>query len=153
MMTVPTANILTLRAKKSLTVIIVMGLFLFNCTKKSDPIPETERVKQLLISSPWKVQTVTVDLVDQTPVYAGLTLSFTETAYTTTQGGFVWPASGTWVFADNTGKTISRSDGLSITVVEVTPTQLALKFTWLKGTLSGGKSLSVAGVHLFTFIK
>lgn len=124
-----------------------------SCSKKSDPQPETDRVKELLKANTWKIQTVTVDNVDKTSVYAGLTLSFTDATYTTTNGGPVWPASGTWQFADDTGKLITRSDDLSISVEEVTTTKLSLKLTWAKTTLGGGRTASIAGSHLFVFGK
>ena len=96
---------------------------------------------------------VTVDGTDKTSVYTGLTLSFTDTNYTTTNGGVVWPASGTWSFADATGKLITRSDGLSITVEEAIATSIKLKLTWEEGALGGGRAAAVAGVHVFSFGK
>jgi hypothetical protein len=134
-------------------VISVSSLVLFSGCKKDDPQPETDRVKGLLIANSWRIQTVSVDATDQTTLFTGLTLSFTNTNYNTTNGGVVWPASGTWSFSDNTGKKILRSDGQEITVTEVTATNLKLSLTRAKGTLAPGRVSSVAGNHVFTFIK
>jgi hypothetical protein len=123
-----------------------------SCGKKNDPIPVTEQTKAILRANTWKMTNVTVDGTDKTSVYTGLTLSFTDTDYTTTNGGVVWPGSGTWSFADATGKLITRSDGLSITVEEAIATSLRLKLTWNKTTL-GGRTESVGGVHVFSFGK
>ena len=142
--------------KKITAIVLLMmticHLMLFQSCKKDDPIPETERVKSILKANTWRMQAVSVDGTDQTQVYAGLTLTFTDTNYSTTNGGVVWPATGTWVFADQTGKLITRSDGLAITVEEATTTTLSLKLTWANTTL-GGRASSVAGVHVFVFGK
>jgi len=133
--------------------ISVSGLVLFSGCKKDDPQPETDRVKGLLLANAWRIQTVSIDATDQTTLFTGLTLSFNNTNYNTTNGGVVWPASGTWSFSDNTGKKILRSDGQEITVTEVTPTNLKLSLTRAKGTLAPGRVSSLAGNHVFSFIK
>lgn len=136
---------ITLRA-----VILFTVPFISGCDS-SEPQPETERVKELLTATEWKMQTVTVDGADQTSVYAGLRLSFTSSSYTATNGGAIWPASGTWSFADESGKMINRNDGLQLTVDEVTAIKLALKLSWSKTTL--GRVESVSGAHVFVFNK
>lgn len=118
-----------------------------------DEVPETDRVKGILKASTWTMQTVVVDAVDQSTVYKGLTLNFTDTGYSSTNGGIVWPASGTWVFADASAKTITRNDNLAITITEVTDAKLILSLTWAKTTLAGGRIESVKGLNVFTFTK
>jgi hypothetical protein len=118
-----------------------------------DEVPETDRVKGILKASTWTMQTVVVDAVDQSTVYKGLTLNFTDTGYSSTNGGVVWPASGTWVFADASAKTITRNDNLAITITEVTDAKLILSLTWAKTTLAGGRIESVKGLNVFTFTK
>ena len=142
--------------KKTISIVLLLmingNLILLQGCKKDDPLPETERVKNLLKANTWRMQTVTVDGIDQTLVYAGLTLTFTDTNYSTANGGAVWPATGTWTFADQTGKLITRSDGLPVSIEEATTTKLSLKLTWAKTTL-GGRASSIAGVHVFVFGK
>src|SRR6478736_5015726 len=101
-----------------LVLLFITGVMLqFASCKKADPKPsETEVVKEKLTSSTWTIQNVTVDGVDQTSVYQGLTINFTETTYTTTKGGLVWPASGTWSFTDETATTFKREDGIEVGV-------------------------------------
>jgi hypothetical protein len=132
--------------------VMVSLLFIAGC-KKDDPQPETARVQELLKANSWAIQTVTVNEVDQTSLFAGLTLSFTNTNYATTNGGVVWPASGTWEFTDETAKTIERNDGLQITINEITSTSLKLALNWTTTTLGSGRTSSVAGDHEFIFIK
>lgn len=108
---------------------------------------------QKLIANSWKLNTVTVDAVDKTVLYAGLTLKFTATNYTSTSGGVVWPASGTWSFTDEAGKTIKRSDNQEITITEISDTALKLTLTRTQGTFGPGRIESVAGVHVFSLVK
>jgi hypothetical protein len=132
---------------------VIIGLLFLASCKKDDPEPETARIQKLLAANAWVIQTVTVNEIDQTNLFAGLTLSFTKTNYSTTNGGVVWPASGTWGFVDETAKIIERNDGLRITITEVTNTSLKLALTWSTTTLGGGRTASVAGDHEFSFIK
>lgn len=125
---------------------------------KSDPAPapvETEAVKntKLLTTGTWNVQTVSVDAVDKTTVYKDLKITFNSTGFTATGGGSVWPATGTWKFSDDTGKVITRGDGLSISLTEVSTTKLVLALAWTKTTLGDGRVESVSGQHVFTFGK
>lgn len=124
--------------------------------KGGDPTPTTpsaqDAAKALLVANPWKLQGVTVDGVDKTSVYAGFGINFTSTAYSTTNGGTVWPASGTWSFANTDGTAIKRDDGLLIQILP-TSTSLVMTFTWTKTTLGGGRVGSVSGVNVFTMTK
>jgi hypothetical protein len=135
------------------SLIVIIGLLFLTSCKKDDPEPETARIQKLLAANSWVIQTVTVNEIDQTNLFTGLTLSFTKTNYSTTNGGVVWPASGTWEFVDETAKIIERNDGLRITITEVTNTSLKLALTWSTTTLGGGQTASVAGDHAFSFIK
>lgn len=128
-------------------------LFIQSCgSKGSDPSP-ADQMKAILIAGAWNLQTVSVDGVDKTSVYTGLTIKFTDGNFTTTNGRAVWPASGTWQFADDTGKNITRGDGLSIAIEEATSTKLVLKFNWNQNTLGSGRISSVKGQNIFTFGK
>ena len=141
-----------IQALKYITALVILaGIFQLSGCKKSDPTPSAQDVvKKNMESATWVVKTVTVDGVDQTSVYQGLTIKFTDNAYTTTNGKAIWPASGTWTFTSADGTTIKRDDGLVITVA-ATSTSLQLSLTWAETTL--GRVSSVAGLHVFTFVK
>ena len=126
-------------------------LFIASCDKPV-VVPETERVTTLMSSGTWKISSVTIDGASNN-TFAGMSLVYTKTSYTSTNGGVVWPASGTWLFKNETAKTITRSDGLEITIDSISETAFILSFLWAKGTLGGGRSNSVAGKHVFTFKK
>lgn len=137
----------------SIIIFALAGLFLLASCKKDDPKPETERVKELLKTNIWRIQNVTVDNTDQSALFTGLTLTFTDTNYSTTKGGVVWPGNGTWAFTDETAKKILRSDGVEIRVEEITASSLRLGLTRTSGTLGPGRVTSVSGNYLFSFIK
>lgn len=119
----------------------------------SDPNPTAQdKVLRMLTANNWIMQTVTVDDVDKTDFYNGLTIVFTTSNYSTTNGGGIWPASGTWTFTSSDGTTIQRDDGTEI-YVDVTNTTLKLTFTWNEVTLGNGRISSLTGLHVFTFIK
>jgi hypothetical protein len=138
----------------TITSIVFCGLlFLQSCGNKgADPSP-IDQMKTILTSGSWKLQNVLVDGVDKTSVYTGLTLQFTATNFTTTNGLALWPAAGTWQFADDTGKNVTRGDGLPIIIEEATTSKLVLKLTSSKTTLGSGRINSLPGVHVFTFGK
>ena len=142
--------------KSTLILFASVLLFASGCSK-SDPTPaaETDAMKntKLLTTGTWNIQTVQVDGMDKTIVYKNLKLTFTSTGFTSTGGGSVWPTTGTWKFADDTGKVITRGDGLSINTTEISATKLVLTLTWTKTTLDGGRIESIAGSHVFTFGK
>ncbi len=131
-----------------LLVAIVVVCQLSSC-KKDNPTAQ-EIIKAKLIASTWKMQSVFVDGKDQTSVYAGLTLTITEGNFSTTNGGVVWPASGTWTFISEDGTKVKRDDDTEIGV-EVTDTSLKLTLDWATTTIGTGRSQSVQGRHVFTF--
>lgn len=137
----------------SLIMLLIVGLGTLNSCKKDDPQPETERVQQLLVSGNWQIQSVLVNETDQTASFSGLTLSFTATNYSTTNGKIVWPASGTWKFSDNSATKITRDNSLEISLIEVTPTSLRMSFINPTTTIGTGRLSSTSGEHEFHFTK
>lgn len=126
---------------------------LMSCGGDSSSPSASEVTTNQLTSSGWKISTVQVDGTDQTALFANMTLSFTATSYTTTKGGLVWPASGTWSFTDDTAKKIKRSDNVEVTITEISDTSLKLSLNWATSTLGPGRDSSVAGNHVFSFVK
>jgi hypothetical protein len=132
---------------------LVLMLFLASCGSSSTGPTAKEVSTQKLVANTWRVNTVTVDAVDQTALFTGMTLKFTATGYTTTNGGVVWPASGTWSFTDEAGKIIKRSDNQEVTITEISDTILKLSLTRTQGTLGSGRTESIAGNHVFNLVK
>ena len=132
---------------------ILCLMVLSSCGGSTSEPTAKEVNTQKLIANTWKLNTVTVDAVDKTVLYAGLTVKFTATSYTSTSGGVVWPASGTWSFTDEVGKIIKRNDNQEITITEISDTALKLTLTRTQGSFGPGRIESVAGVHVFSLVK
>lgn len=133
--------------------ILVVNLLVLTGCKKDDPQPETDRIQNLLASGTWQIENVFVNETDQTASFTGLTLSFTKTTYSTTNGGIVWPATGSWEFADATADKIILDDDLEVTLKEVTSTSLKLSLINPTTTIGTGRVASTAGEHQFHFAK
>ncbi|MBX2896676.1 MAG: hypothetical protein KF763_14620 [Cyclobacteriaceae bacterium] len=133
---------------------LVACIFLMACggDEPTEPTP-AEQVRALLITSEWRMQRVQVDGVDKTDVYNGLKLQFSTTGFTATSGKAIWPATGTWSFTDDTATKLKRNDGLEIRIKNITAAQLELELNWTTTTLGSGRVGSVAGTHVFTFVK
>ncbi len=139
---------------KYISIVCAIGalITLTNCSS-NDP-SASEVMTNKLIAHPWKLSIATVDGVDKTAIYGGLNITFTNTGYTATNGLPVWPATGTWTFKDGNAKSIIRKeDGLEIEIAEASQSTLKLKFTWNKNTFSSGRTESINGLHVFTFIQ
>ncbi|MCE2995057.1 MAG: hypothetical protein ACK5RG_11195 [Cyclobacteriaceae bacterium] len=133
--------------------IIMMLMAMVGCGGDSAAPSATEIATNQLKANTWRISSVMVDGVDKTSMYTNMTLSFTSNSFSTTNGRVVWPASGTWTFTDNTAKKIKRNDNLEVTITEVSATALKLSLTWTTGTLGTGRNTSIAGNHVFSFIK
>ena len=135
-----------------LLLVSLSSLFTISGCKPDDP-SDNEVAKKKLTSGVWKISQVTVDGVDQISLFTGMTLKFNPTHYFTTDGVPVWAPSGTWTFADNTGKLLTREDGIQLTVTSLTESELIFTMPWDKTTYSGGRERSVPGPHTFRFGK
>lgn len=134
--------------------VIMMGLIsLSSCGNNEPSISKEDQVKAKLIASSWSMNSVTVDGTDRSSVYANLKVTFTSSGFTTLNGGVIWPASGTWSFTSADATSITRNDGLVVTLQEVTDTSLKLALTWSKTTLGPGRVESVSGQHVFSFTR
>jgi hypothetical protein len=135
---------------------IVLILFVastFSCKQPLPPEPTPEELATALITAAgttWKIHSVTVDGVDKSSLFAGMTLKFTSSSFATTNGDPLWPASGTWDFTSTQATTIKRNDNVEVQV-QATSTSLKLGLTWNKTTFEPGRTQSISGQYLFTF--
>jgi hypothetical protein len=128
--------------------LFILTSALYSCKPDLPDLPGVSDVnKQLLTTRTWEINTVTVDGLEKTSSFAGLTLSFQDGSYSTTHSTVVWPAAGTWTFKDKSGLLILRDDNIEITITSITARQLVLEFVWNKNTPG-----SIPGTHVFTFI-
>jgi len=135
------------------SLLIMISLITFsNCgDTKKDPVPtEAEKTTKLLTAATWKLQSLTIDGVSDNNFFKGLTITFSATGYTTTNGDPIWPASGTWDYADGptSARKIKRNDNVEVTIDEITASNLTLSLQWDK-TTTGGRTSSIPGKHIF----
>ena len=147
----------TSNAVKSITSVFAvlaflgMALHLQSCGDSKPAQTAADKNKELMKAATWKLQTVTADGVDQGAYFKSMTVKFGDGTYTTTNGGAVWPASGTWSFTDNTGTVFTREDGLTVSINNLTATTITLQLTWNKKTIGSGRVESIVGSYQFNF--
>lgn len=134
---------------------LVATVTLNSCKKDDDPSP-TERNLDLLTAHGWDLTRVTVNGVDKTALFEGLTLQWNEdNTFTTSHGGVMWPVNGTWSFTDGTGQelfvSLSDLEDAQVTVETLTETSLVISLHWDETTIGQGRGKSVEGDHVFEF--
>jgi len=148
-----------IRFKQLFFLVTLFVLSTISCKdgKGDDPqLTEVQIQTQLLtgesvasaVAAEWSVDQVQVDDIDYTEVFTDFALVFTNTGFTTQNGGVVFGSDGTWSFTDDTAKKVELQDGLELTLVELTETSLVFEFTWNE-TLYG-RTKAVGGVNTFT---
>ena len=136
----------------SVALLIVMPVLLTISSCGGGGGTVTPDVAAMLKSGTWKVKTATVDGDNQMGLFTGLTLTFSASSLSATNGQPVWPSTGTWTL-NTEGTVITRGDGLTIAIGNVSESALSLSLVWDKTTLGGGREESIEGNHVFTFGK
>ncbi len=130
-----------------------MVTLLIACKKDDDPqVSKVDEVRQMLTSGTWSLQSLQVDGV-ATDLYSGLSLTFSNTGFTSSNGEPVWPTSGTWNFDDETAQSFTRSDDITVAINSITNSSVQLTLSWNRTTLGPGRTESIKGVHAFLFGK
>ncbi len=117
------------------------------CDKEGPTAQETQLKK--LESKLWSVNSVIVDGADRTSLFQGMTLRFSGKTFSATSGGHVWPASGSWEFTDAAATTILRNDNVTVTIEQISESQLELSLFWSETTFGPGRTKSISGTHVF----
>jgi hypothetical protein len=144
------------------TAILATTFLLSGCGGGDEPAPPTkaEQVTTLLTTdggtwTPAVSSGVTIDGVDVTDeLFAGFSLTFHESTFTTTGTSPVWLREDTWRFKDENADVIIRGqDDKEITIREISATQLKLTLEWTVTTTEGGREGSLKGKHEFILNK
>ncbi|NJN42636.1 MAG: hypothetical protein HC811_10810 [Flammeovirgaceae bacterium] len=138
----------------SLSVLVVVALgamitFMSACGGGDDPDPVAENMTKLQ-SGTWKVQTVTVNGVDETDLFTGFTIKFNASTFNASNGDPIFPASGNY---SGSLTSLSLDGGVPSINYEVTDTSLKMTLTWSKTTFGSGRVESISGQHVFTMNK
>lgn len=147
-------NIKKITINGMLALIVGFSLISISCERKEVPTLSMERLNEIyLTNSPWRLERVTVDGVNQTNIYRELVLSFTRENYTSTNGRVIWPGSDTWEFVDEEKTVFRRGDGILVTIQSITIDSLVLSLEWESNSIDTGRQLAIAGNHIFEFVK
>ncbi|HEY0742247.1 MAG TPA: hypothetical protein VGD40_12325 [Chryseosolibacter sp.] len=134
----------------SLLIGISSVMLISSCDGDDSPTAQEAQLKKLTAKT-WEVQSVRIDGVDHTQLFQNMTLAISKSSFTTTNGGQVWPASGTWEFADEQATTIIRGDNITITIEAAAESELRLSLQWNETTFGPGRKKSISGMHVFSF--
>lgn len=140
------------------SIVIALFIILASCGEDGPGLTpeevEQERITNLLVTTsgnPWQSSAVSVDGVDVSTEFNNLTVSFTETSFTTQNGGDLWPAGGTWNFQSGSTAEIVRNDGLVMTISQINESSLVFTFTWDDTIFRSGKLGALQGNYIFNF--
>jgi hypothetical protein len=147
---------------KSIAIIAFLAGFAFmmGCKKDDGPNQTEEEIQLEKLAFTWTVTSATLDGNDRTADWTGMTLTATTSKTYSTSGSNddnVWPSSGTWDFAGNTGaglEVLNRSDGVTINIDNLTETALDLSFTYVLAEANKEARVnSIEGNWVFKFTK
>lgn len=137
-----------------LTIIVGVSLISISCERKEVPTLSEEKLNEIyLTSSPWRIERVTVDGINQTNTYRELILSFTRENYSSTNGRVIWPATDKWEFVNEGNTIFKRGDGILVTIQSITSSSMVLSLEWESTSIDTGRQLAIAGNHIFEFVK
>jgi hypothetical protein len=136
--------------------LLLLVTTVFTGCKKDDDPSALETSTKLLTTQAWTLTKVTVDGEDKTSIYEGLTLQWkNDNTFTSTDGGAMWPATGTWAFEDKEGKAMTvllgNNEEADVEVVTLSKTTLIIALHWNESTIGDGRVRSIAGDHVFEF--
>jgi len=124
-----------------------------NCGGDDDESAQDKTIRLLTEKTEWTVQSVSVpsNTATSSAEWASFKLSFTKTNMTCSGhpagAQAVWP-SGPYTVSDD-GKTITRSDDVAMSVLELTETAFRVNFAVPEGTELGGRIEALDGEYTF----
>lgn len=142
--------------KKILLAIMITSIAaLSSCGGDDSPVPVVDPTLEIIegLSKTWSVTSVTLDNSDETTDWSGFTLNFDlSKGFTASdlsdESVLVWPTSGSYSFPNaNNANIILRSDGVQITIEDLTETSARLVFN-ITGR-SGGRINGLVGEWVF----
>ena len=137
------------------TILLALTISLISTSCNPDDGPADPRATEIAfekLAGQWTLGqfgSIKVDGADVSANYPDFGLSFTDGAYTTTNAGELFNASGTWDWSDESGRTVDLDDGKIINIQQLTPIKFVFSFTKSDGPVRAG----VAGNYIITVEK
>ena len=132
--------------------VIVLSMFsLLGCGGDDGPPPETaEQIAEKKLLGSWKIAEGGSIKVDETAQYPGFGLSFTQKNYSSSNGGKLFAASGTWKWKDAKTDKVIILGKKELTITELTASKLVFTFTFSSG---GSVAAGISGAYTVTLSK
>lgn len=133
--------------------ILTLGTFIVSSCGGDHNEPDEENIFMNKLAQTWTLTSghVTVDGVDVTTDFAGLTITFDANKHYTTAHGVppIWPAAGSFTLQKTTDNAydLLRDDGLRISIQALTDRSITFTFQY---TYAGGRTTSVSGKYQFS---
>ncbi|MBT1701440.1 hypothetical protein KK083_31390 [Fulvivirgaceae bacterium PWU4] len=135
-----------------LAVLLLMESFLYSaCDGDGEPKTARQSALEKLTAKTWKIKSVTADGADVTSKFAGMSITFTETTFTVSNGSTMWPATDVWSFVNDEAVSIKRGDNVQVEIAALTASSLTLTLQWSKNAFGPGRERSVTGNYTFIF--
>ncbi|MGW8122655.1 hypothetical protein ACV07N_08330 [Roseivirga echinicomitans] len=124
--------------------VLIMFVGLIMGCKPDDPTgPTAKDLAFQKLAGNWDYGTsgrITLDGEDVSLNYPGFSLSFTDGTYTTTNGGDLFRATGTWTWANEAAGCINLDTGEQVMIIDLTTTHFKFSFTHSGGGVAAGTS-------------
>ncbi len=135
------------------TLMLIVVMSISSCKKEGTQAPDNQHdpstlQTEKLTAGTWQTQSVKIDNVDHTGLFTGFAITFTESGYTTENGGVIFPASGTWKFKDDQATTVVLDDSLELNIMSLDDKQFVFSLEWDQTTYE--RMTSLEGEHVFT---
>ena len=134
-------------------ILTIVAISALSCTPDDGPAsPKATEIAFEKLAGQWTLGqfgSIKVDGADVSANYSGFALSFTDGGYTTTNAGELFNASGTWDWADESGRVVTLDDGKTVNIQQLTPNKFVFSFTKSDGPVRAG----LAGNYVITVEK
>lgn len=135
-------------------IILAQVVLLVSCGGGDNPTPAADPRQEVIeaLTKTWTVTSATFDDVTVSGDWNGFSLEFTDSQGYTTNAStdeqkLVWPTSGSYSFPDASNSfRILRSDGVEITISDLTETSATLSFQILQRS---GRASGLIGEWIF----
>ena len=124
-------------------VLIMFVALVIGCQSDDPTGPTAQEEAFELLAGDWTFGTngsITLDNQDVSQNYSGFTLSFTDGTYTTTNGGDLFRATGTWTWANQAAGSITLDTNEEVNIIELGLDSFKFSFTHTGRGVAAGTS-------------
>ena len=128
---------------KTISTLVLLVMIIIGCSSDDPNGPTNKEIAFEKLAGNWTFGISGKIMLDDQDVslnYPGFTLSFTDGGYTTTNGGDLFRATGTWAWANEAAGSINLDTGEEVTILELSLTNFKFSFTHTGGGVAAGTS-------------